>query len=72
MFIVGTSEYPRNRPEMTSTLWHCQRCDSFVSIHSAKVIHETFCPMCLDTELEFCGTFESLLESLVGRKFTDA
>jgi hypothetical protein len=72
MFIVGNSEYPRNRPEMTSTLWHCQRCDSFVSIHSAKVIHETFCPMCFDSELEFCGTFESLLESLVGRKLTDA
>jgi hypothetical protein len=72
MFIVGNSEYPRSRPEMTSTLWHCQRCDSFVSIHSAKVIHETFCPMCFDTELEFCGTFESLLESLVGRRFTDA
>lgn len=68
MFILGTRDYPTNRTEITGTLWHCQRCDAFVSIHSARVVHETLCPMCIDTELDFCGTFESLL----GRQFTDA
>jgi len=68
MFIFATRDYPANRPEMTGTLWHCQSCDSFVSIHTAKVVRETLCPLCLGAELEFCGTFESVL----GRQLTDA
>jgi hypothetical protein len=68
MFIFATTDYPAKRPEMTGTLWHCQSCDSFVSIYSAQVVRETLCPMCLTVELELCGTFESFL----GRQFTDA
>jgi len=68
MFIFATRDYPANRLEMTGTLWHCQSCDAFVSIHSAKVVCVTLCPMCPGAELEFCGTFESVL----GTQLTDA
>jgi len=67
MFIMGTADYPVTRPELKGTLWHCERCNSFVSIHSAQLLHEALCPICT-RQLEFCGTFDSIL----GWQFADA
>jgi uncharacterized paraquat-inducible protein A len=67
MYIMGTNDYPVTRPELKGTLWHCEKCDSFVSLHSARVVREALCPMCT-VELELCGTFDSIL----GWKFADA
>jgi uncharacterized paraquat-inducible protein A len=68
MYIMGTTDYPVMRPEVKGTLWHCEKCESLVSIHCAKVFQEAFCPTCGDVPLEFCGTFDSIL----GRRFADA
>jgi hypothetical protein len=58
MFITGGTNRPTPRPEMKGTLWHCEKCGSFISIHSARAIRELSCPVCLD-ELEFCVAFDS-------------
>lgn len=42
-------------PPSTATIWHCRECDAFVSIRSAQVLDEAFCPACVDVALEFCG-----------------
>jgi uncharacterized paraquat-inducible protein A len=60
MNIVGTIDYPITR-EMKASLWHCENCDSFVSIHRASVVHQALCPTCAEVLLEFCGTFDSIL-----------
>jgi hypothetical protein len=68
MFNLGTRAYPANRPELKGTLWFCGRCHSFITVHSAKAIDEALCPICMDAELDFCGTVESIL----GSGFADA
>jgi hypothetical protein len=45
-----------------ASLWRCETCNSFVSIHSAKMIEQAFCPVCKDSPLELCcGSFQSIL-----------
>jgi hypothetical protein len=68
MYIMGTADYPISSTEVKGTLWHCEKCQSFVSIHSAQTLCEAVCPTCEDTPLEFCGNFDSIL----GRRFVDA
>ena len=67
MYIMGTTDYRVQKPEVRGTLWHCEKCDSFVSIHCVQALQglQAFCPTCLDVPLEFCGTFDSIL----GRQF---
>ena len=47
--------------QMDATLWHCDQCNSFVSIHSALKVDDAFCPACGETSMEFCGSFASVL-----------
>jgi uncharacterized paraquat-inducible protein A len=54
--------------QMDATLWRCDQCNSFISIHSAQFVNEAFCPTCGDAPLEFCGSFGSIL----GIQFADA
>ena len=54
--------------QMDATLWRCDQCNSFVSIHSAQLVDEALCPACGDELLEFCGTVGSIL----GVQFADA
>lgn len=69
MYIMGTTDYPLTRPEeMKGSLWHCDECDSFVTIHRLGVVHQAMCPTCADVVLEYCGSFDSIL----GRGFVDA
>lgn len=58
MFTTGGTSRPTTMPQMKGTFWHCDKCGSFVSIHSAGIVHELRCPLCLD-ELEFCAAFDS-------------
>jgi hypothetical protein len=44
-----------------ASLWRCETCNSFVAIHSAQTIHQSFCPICRDSLLENCGGFDSIL-----------
>ena len=55
-------------PRLSTTLWHCGRCDAFISIKSAQVLNEAFCPACGDVLLEFCGS----LSGIPGVEFGDA
>jgi len=68
MYIMGTADYALTGPQVKGTLWHCDKCESFVSIHCARTLCEALCPNCADVPLEFCGTFDSIL----GRRFVDA
>jgi hypothetical protein len=68
MHIARTTDYAANGPELKRTLWHCEKCGSFVSIHCARVVHEARCPTCTGASLEFCGTFDVILEG----RFADA
>lgn len=65
MFITGGTSFPTPKPAMKGTLWHCEKCGSFVSIHSARALEELACPVCLN-ELEFCTAFDSGLGQVFG------
>jgi hypothetical protein len=67
MFITGSTNRPTTIPQLKGTLWHCEKCGSFVSIHSARIVQELRCPLCL-SDLEFCAAFDSGL----GQPFGDA
>jgi hypothetical protein len=54
--------------QVDATLWRCDQCNSFVSIHSAQYVDQAFCPTCGNVPLEFCGSFASIL----GIDFADA
>jgi hypothetical protein len=66
MFIAQGTEYPTPKPDLTGTLWHCEKCDCFVSIHSAHLVEEPQCPVCVNEVLEFCMAFDSSFGQNVG------
>jgi hypothetical protein len=47
-------------PQFRTTLWHCGRCDAFISIRSAQFLEEAPCPVCGEVVLEFCGKVSSM------------
>jgi hypothetical protein len=56
------------RPQMYGTFWHCENCNSFITIHSEKILDQALCPNCTDVLLE-------LVESATtpwGQPFADA
>jgi uncharacterized paraquat-inducible protein A len=55
-------------PQLATTLWHCDRCNAFISIRSAQVLDEAFCPACGDVALQFCGS----ISGVPGIQFGDA
>ena len=55
MYYTETNAYPVQQEKLKGTLWRCAKCDSLVSIHSARVPDEPLCPTCFDSELEFFG-----------------
>ena len=68
MLNVGNTNDRAIASQLRATLWRCDRCNSYVSIHSTHIVDEAFCPVCGDVPLELCGTFDSIL----GLQFTDA
>jgi rubrerythrin len=58
MFITEGTNRETALPRLKGTYWHCEKCGSFVSIHSAGIVRELSCPLCLN-ELEFCAAFDS-------------
>ena len=51
-----TNRVPREELALKETLWHCQKCEAVITVHSVHVVSSALCPLCRDTELEFCGT----------------
>jgi uncharacterized paraquat-inducible protein A len=68
MLNVGAMSDRATVPQLRATLWRCERCNSFISIHSVQILDEAWCPACGNLPLELCGTFNSIL----GLQFADA
>lgn len=47
-------------PQLAATLWHCESCNAFISIHSDQSLDQAFCPACGDVLLEFCGSINRI------------
>jgi rubrerythrin len=47
-------------PPSQATLWQCEVCDTFISIHSAECVTEPLCPICGDVRVQFCGELQDL------------
>lgn len=60
MLDMTSSSSGAKYPALQATLWRCGRCDSFVSIHSPRIVTEVLCPAC-GISMEFCGSFQSIL-----------
>ena len=58
MFITGGTNPATALPQFKGTYWHCDKCGSFISIHTAGMVYELHCPLC-SNELEFCAAFDS-------------
>jgi|HubBroStandDraft_6_1064221.scaffolds.fasta_scaffold56812_1 Zn-finger nucleic acid-binding protein len=54
-------EQNAGRPELISTLWHCPKCASLITIYSAEIIEIAICPICCDVSLDSRGNFETIL-----------
>lgn len=67
MHIIETYDPPVSGPDKSGTIWRCDWCDSFVSIHCAKPVKCAICPTCAERLLEFYGTFEGI----IARHLTD-
>jgi hypothetical protein len=65
---VGNTNDRATASQLRATLWHCERCNVYISIHSPHTVDEASCPVCGDLPLELCGTFDSIL----GLRFADA
>jgi hypothetical protein len=50
----------RSVPPSQATLWQCEVCNSFISIHSAEYVTEPLCPICGDVRVEFRGELQDL------------
>jgi uncharacterized paraquat-inducible protein A len=68
MLTTETNDRPIPQEQLKGTLWHCSKCDAFISIHCLRLPQDPLCPTCFNTELDFCGGFDSFL----GRQFADA
>lgn len=47
--------------ELEASLWRCERCNSFIAIHSRNNVVLPICPMCVDSTIEYCGTLPRIL-----------
>ncbi len=65
MFITGGTNRATALPQFKGTYWHCEKCGSFVSIHSVGNVYELHCPLC-SSELEYCAAFDSGLSQTFG------
>jgi Zn-finger nucleic acid-binding protein len=61
-----------SRLELTPTLWHCPRCDAFITVYSDKIIEIAICPICCDVGLISRGNFETILGMALQDRPSDA
>ena len=47
--------------ELEATLWHCERCSSFIAIHTRSQVVLPICPICVDSTIEFYGPLPQIL-----------
>jgi len=60
--MIETQEMNRDPEarELVHILWRCDACSSFISTHSAEIVHLSACPVCSEIPLKYCGTFENI------------
>jgi len=68
MLNLDVSNRHTTLPQLGATLWHCDQCNAFISIHSAQRLDAAFCPACGGVRLEFCGK----LTGMPGIQFGEA
>lgn len=59
--IANTYNLPLTLGDSSNSLWKCEACETFVSIHSKEVITQVNCPLCAGKQLTFCGSLEQIL-----------
>jgi hypothetical protein len=59
MLNLGIKDNRASVPQFQASLWHCDGCNSFVSIHSTRIVDAALCPLCGDHSLEPCGNIYS-------------
>ena len=65
MFTALGSHSVAHRPVFKGTLWHCEKCGSFISLHSAEAVEDLPCPVCSDEMMVFCTSFDSGFEGMI-------
>ncbi len=60
MLTLDVTNHHTAMPEFGTTLWHCSRCDAFISIRSVQITGEAMCPVCGVVVLEFCGKLNNM------------
>jgi hypothetical protein len=67
---LGKDNYRKNASteDLQATLWRCQKCNSFIAIHSQYPVLQPVCPVCIEGPIEFCGP----LPAILGLQFADA
>jgi ABC-type ATPase with predicted acetyltransferase domain len=48
--------------DLQATLWRCEKCNSFIAIHSQHPVLQPICPICIEGTIEFCGPLPAILE----------
>lgn len=66
MFVSGGIKCPTTSPNLRGTLWICETCGSFISLHSSRVVHELDCPLCGAEMLESFVAFDCDLGQVFG------
>ena len=56
MFPLENGKSLPSEPGLKETLWHCERCEAMITLHSVRPVRSAFCPVCREMEMEFCGT----------------
>jgi len=56
-----------HRPLFRGTFWHCEKCGSFISLHSAEAVEDLPCPVCSDEMMVFCTSFDSGFELTIAQ-----
>jgi hypothetical protein len=59
---VSAGSRPGHGLRLQATLWRCEKCESFIAIHSQYPVTQPVCPVCLDPNVEFCGPLPAIFE----------
>jgi len=67
MFTAPGTHSTAHHALFRGTLWHCEKCGSFISLHTAQAVEDLPCPVCSDEIMVFCTSFDSGFEQVVAQ-----
>ena len=65
MFAALGAHYATHPSVFPGSHWHCARCRSFISLHSAEAVEDPFCPICSDEGMVFCISLDIGFERVI-------